>query len=125
MGRVSRVRHIAMAEQEGLTVYRQPVNEPDPQKGTYHEPVPLPDATWQLVRIGKPAAGHLVWADFDGDGSDELVSGSGDLTLYKLLEADGKWRAKEISTGVESTRLIAGDLNGDSKAELIAGDSSM
>ena len=33
IGRVSRIRHWAVVEPDGIVVYRQPVEQPDPQQG--------------------------------------------------------------------------------------------
>lgn len=76
--------------------------------------------------------GHAVWtADFDNDGSDELVIGVRDpisgkilsgVNIYKPTDlAAGKWAKHVIdSGGVATEDLAAADLNGDNLIDLVA-----
>jgi len=68
--------------------------------------------------------GHaLGWADFDGDGVDDVVAGWRDksygLAVYTLL--NGKWTKQPIETGAMAAEdLVVGDLNGDGKPDIVA-----
>ncbi len=77
--------------------------------------------------------GHGVWtADLDGDGSDELIIGVRDdldqkdrrrgVRLYRALdEAGARWGRHILdSGGVAVEDLVAGDLDGDGRADIIA-----
>lgn len=73
--------------------------------------------------------GHgLAWADFDGDGEDELVAGIRDtlnaqfpcgVRLYKRDK--NQWTMKQVGPGsVAVEDLIVADLNGDGKPDIVA-----
>lgn len=80
--------------------------------------------------------GHAVsFADLDGDGNDELIVGvrddpaKGDMVkdrrgvrIYKGLDAKGaKWARHIVDDGgVAVEDLVAGDLNGDGKIDIVA-----
>jgi len=65
----------------------------------------------------------LGWADFDGDGDDELAAGwrgtPWGLALYKL--AGGAWKKTIIDDGVAVEDLAVADLNADGRPDIIAG----
>jgi len=78
--------------------------------------------------------GHAVWtADLDGDGTDELIigqrdPGTGPITgpgvfVYRAVDTAGtKWEKVVIDNGgVAVEDLIAGDLNGDGRIDIVAG----
>jgi hypothetical protein len=73
--------------------------------------------------------GHAVaWADFDGDGDDELVAGWRDgahgLARYRI---DSRGRAagrQVIDTGVAVEDLVVADLNADGRPDIVAGGRS-
>jgi len=72
------------------------------------------------------AEGHaLVVADFDGDGQDEIVAGwraaGGGLTLYDPADAEGRsFRNVPLDRGIAVEGLVAVDLNGDGRLDLLA-----
>ena len=70
--------------------------------------------------------GHaLGWADFDGDGSEELAVGwrrkPFGLAVY-LVDREGVLKSKEMidDTGMDCEDLIVGDFNGDKKPDIVA-----
>ena len=73
--------------------------------------------------------GHAVaWADFDGDGDDELVAGWRDgtfgLARYRI-GSDGSVRARQvIDRGVAVEDLVVADLNADGRPDIVAGGRS-
>jgi hypothetical protein len=131
IGRVNRYRVAATIEAfhgDTLTVYEEPRPKLNPQG----QP---PPANWhrelgtlwpKALRDNTVYGGHaLGWADFDGDGSDELAFGfRGKETGIAILKRDGegKWnrtvRVDEAQMSPED--LVTGDLNGDGKPEVIA-----
>ena len=70
--------------------------------------------------------GHAVaWADFDGDGDDELVAGWRDgaygLARYRLGD-DGRLRDRQmIDRGVAVEDLVVADINADGHPDIVAG----
>lgn len=70
--------------------------------------------------------GHAVaWADFDGDGDDELVAGWRDgaygLARYRV-GTDGRMRNRQvIDRGVAVEDLVVADLNADGRPDIVAG----
>jgi hypothetical protein len=75
--------------------------------------------------------GHaLGWADFDGDGDDELAAGwrgapAPGLAVY-AVDRDGRLEAKTmVDTGGMATEdLIVGDFNGDERPDIVAAGRS-
>jgi hypothetical protein len=74
------------------------------------------------------SGGHaLAWADFDGDGSDELVVGWRDakpgpgVAIY-VVDRDGARRSKMMvdAGGMAAEDLTVADLNGDKRPDIIA-----
>jgi hypothetical protein len=72
------------------------------------------------------AGGHaLGWADFDGDGNDELAVGWRDgkpgVAIYSV-KPDGSLGAKSIidDGGMATEDLVIADLNGDKKPDIVA-----
>jgi hypothetical protein len=73
--------------------------------------------------------GHaLGWADFDGDGSDELAVGwrargeaSRGLAVY-FVDREGALKIKQPvdTTGMDTEDLIVGDFNGDKRPDIVA-----
>jgi aldos-2-ulose dehydratase/isomerase family protein/VCBS repeat protein len=89
-----------------------------------------PDApAWAKTTIESALSeGHaLGWADFDGDGSDDLAVGwrargerSRGLAVY-FVDREGALKAKQmIDTGIDCEDLIVGDFNGDKKPDIVA-----
>jgi hypothetical protein len=75
--------------------------------------------------------GHaLGWADFDGDGSDELAAGwrgapKPGLAIY-AVDRDGALKSKTMvdDGGMATEDLIVGDFNGDRKPDIVAAGRS-
>jgi hypothetical protein len=72
------------------------------------------------------AGGHaLGWADFDGDGSDELAVGWRDgkpgVAVY-VVDREGALRSKSMvdEGGMATEDLVIADLNGDKQPDIIA-----
>ena len=70
--------------------------------------------------------GHaLGWADFDGDGNEELAvgwrRGKPGLAVY-FVSADGALRSKMMvdDGGMDTEDLIVGDFNGDGRPDIVA-----
>ncbi len=70
--------------------------------------------------------GHaLGWADFDGDGSDELAvgwrRGKPGLAVY-AVDRDGGLQSKQLvdAGGIDCEDLIVGDFNGDGRPDIVA-----
>jgi hypothetical protein len=72
------------------------------------------------------AGGHaLGWADFDGDGNDELAVGWRDqkpgVAVY-AVDRDGKLKTRTIvdDGGMATEDLVVADLNGDALPDIVA-----
>ncbi len=83
--------------------------------------------SWARVVIDDTlTGGHAVaWADFDGDGDDELVAGWRDgaygLARYRV-GGDGRVVERQaIDSGVAVEDLVTADLNGDGRPDIVAG----
>jgi hypothetical protein len=94
-----------------------------------------PKGLWvRHVLDNKLRWGHAVWfADLDGDGGDELIIGVRDhlskkpgeqsgLRIYRAQDKTGtKWERHLIDEGgVRIEDLIAGDLDGDGRIDIVA-----
>ena len=85
--------------------------------------------TWTKTTIESALSeGHaLGWADFEGDGSDQLAVGwrargerSRGLAVY-FVDREGALRLKQtIDTGMDCEDLIVGDFNGDKRPDIVA-----
>jgi hypothetical protein len=69
--------------------------------------------------------GHaLQVADFDGDGSDEIVAGwrgaEGGLRIYDQIGSSGRFRKIDIDHGIAVEGLAAADINSSSLIDLVA-----
>lgn len=133
LGRVNRIRRLATIEPwhgDKVVVYTEPVVPYDPQSRTLTRPVPQPGRLWEREVIETELVqGHaLGWGDFDGDGSDELAAGWRNngrakeygIALYKRT-SEGRWTKQVMDAGVAVEDLAVEDLNGDGRAEIIAG----
>jgi hypothetical protein len=82
--------------------------------------------TWQrLVLDDSLDQGHvLVVADFNGDGSDEIVAGwrggKGGLTLYQAFDSKEGFRAIPIDRGIAVEGAVVADINLDGQLDLVA-----
>lgn len=127
-GTLNRVRHLATVEPwhgNSIVVYRQPPAALNPQAA----PDPKFSAEGKLwerevIESKLDQAHALGWADFDGDGSDELAVGwrgkPHGVAVYKRYE-QGKWDKMLVDDGMAAEDLTVGDLNGDGRPEIIAG----
>lgn len=126
-GWINAIRRLATVEPwhgNSIVVYTEPTKPADPQTGTPFKPVPVPGLWQREVIEDKLNQAHaLGWADFDGDGSDELAVGwrgaPHGVAFYKRGQ-DGKWTRHAVDNGMAAEDLTVGDLNGDGKPEIIA-----
>jgi hypothetical protein len=122
IGLVNRVQYRLPAPENspGVTVEREPVAEPDPQKGTLSRPKPIEGATWVRESIPAPSGTRaLAWGDFDNDGSDELLIGW-PARVFKR-EPSGGWA--EVPSHLKlrgAKRVVAADINHDGLADIVA-----
>lgn len=129
IGRVNRVRTLATVEfQAGasIVVCQEPTHPLNPQRETLPRPVPISKGIWggKVIETGLTGAPLLAWADFDADGSDELLAAwghkaSSDLAIYKR-NPSGDWEKTALDSPSEPTKSISvADLNNDSRPEII------
>jgi hypothetical protein len=93
----------------------------------YREPATAPRSLWAREVIDDTlTGGHAVgWADFDGDGDDELVGGwrdkEGGLAVYRLSR-DGTPPAKRMidAGGMAAEDLTVADLDADGRPDIVA-----
>jgi hypothetical protein len=70
--------------------------------------------------------GHaLAIADFDGDGSDEIVAGyRGQGTSLRVYRAAGKtgekWEGQTLDTNMAAACAVVADINGDNRPDIVA-----
>ena len=82
--------------------------------------------TWQRRVLDDTLdQGHvLVVADFNGDGSDEIVAGwrggKGGLTLYQAFDSKEGFRAIPIDRGIAVEGAVVADINLDGQLDLVA-----
>ena len=87
-------------------------------------------ATWTRQTIDDTlTGGHaLAWADFDGDGDDELVAGWRDknfgLALYRVDRSGRVVSRSVLDTAVAVEDLVVGDVNADGRPDIVAGGRS-
>jgi hypothetical protein len=84
---------------------------------------------WSKTTIDTSLAeGHaLAWADFDGDGSDELVAGwrgggpKAGIALY-TVDREGALKTRTVvdEGGMATEDLMVGDFNGDKRPDIVA-----
>ena len=88
------------------------------------------EAGWQRRVVDDTiTGGHAVgWADFNGDGDDELVVGWRDksfgMALYTIDRDGGVATRVMLDTNVAVEDLAVGDLNGDGRPDIVAGGRS-
>ena len=82
----------------------------------------------QLDQIGMVS--DALWADLTGDGSRELVVAGEWMPIRVFAKREGRLQEITQELGLEQTRgwwnaLAAGDLNGDGRVDLIAGNHGL
>ena len=94
--------------------------------------VERPTGLWAKTTIETALTdGHaLGWADFDGDGNDELAAGwrgapKPGVAIY-FVDREGALKSKEMvdDGGMATEDLIVGDFNGDKKPDIVASGRS-
>jgi hypothetical protein len=88
------------------------------------------DSGWQRRVVDDAiTGGHAVgWADFDGDGDDEIVAGWRDksygMALYRIGRDGGLAARMLLDTSVAVEDLAIGDVNRDGRPDIVAGGRS-
>ncbi len=122
LGVINRVQYRFSNSDAGIALEREAVREADPQKETLAKPVAIAGAPWIRETV-PPASGTkaLAWADFDGDGSDELLVGW-PVRILKH-DAEGKWVELKVELKLGRADNIAiADVNHDGLADIIVAD---
>lgn len=113
LGRFEKKRHLATVEPwhgNSIVVYRE-------QPGLWAR---------EVIEDKLAGAHALGWADFDGDGNDELAvgwrdKGSQPFGVAVYSPAGGKWTKSAVDDGGMATEdLAVADLNGDGKPDIVA-----
>jgi hypothetical protein len=113
LGRVHGRRMLATVEPwhgAGVAVYAEP-----PAAGPW---------TKTTIETALTEGHALGWADFDGDGSDELAvgwrRGKPGVAIY-AVDRDGRLTSKTlVDDAMDCEDLIAGDFNGDGRPDIVA-----
>lgn len=130
VGLVNRQRVIATVDPwhgNAFRVYEEPRPPFTPQEGPPKDRAEAGKPYPSRVLDEAIASGHaLGWADFDGDGSEELAAGwrekGGGVAIYKRLRS-GEWTKAAMvdAKNMACEDLAIADLNGDGRPEIIGG----
>ncbi|MBM3728636.1 MAG: VCBS repeat-containing protein [Acidobacteria bacterium] len=131
VGVVNRQRVIATVEPwhgNNLVVYEEPWPALNPQGAApLNRRAGFPALWPRQVIDAKLDGGHaLGWADFDGDGNEELVAGWRNkpdfgVAVYRR-KPDGSWGGREmIDREMAAEDLTVADLNADGRPDIVAG----
>jgi hypothetical protein len=116
LGTIKGVRHLVTVEPwhgTSIVVYKDPGGA-------------LGEQLWSREVIDQKLTElHGVgWADFDGDGSDEIVAGwrkpPHGVAHYEQ-GSDGKWQKTPVDDGMATEDIAVADLNGDGRPDFVAG----
>lgn len=120
MGTVGKRRVLATVEPwhgTNIVVYREPDKPSGGEKGGLW--------TRHVIDDGVAGGHALGWADFDGDGDDELVAGwregSLGVALYEIAN-DGTLASKAMidAGGMATEDIAVADLDGDKRPDIVA-----
>ncbi len=113
---------------------KQFITTVEPMHGTMlsvYTPSQEPNGEWERHVIDEGfKRGHALWvADFNGDGSDDIVMGHSDtpqafgVNVYLSEDGSGKnWKKIVVDAGGMATEDIeVADLNGDGRPDIVAG----